>query len=196
MPENRVACSTCWISTSIEGISPGTTIPCPACGESIYVDYPTTLDFFISRLDELAGFQFGIQRLQAAYKAVIIRRYQQRKQSCPETWLPVAHPLFGQRYLVSDWGRVRHKDSKKLLTPVVEGDYLRVRLSCDKNKKTVSIHVLVWEAFEGQKPKGSEIDHIDGVKSNPALNNLRLLPPGGASGNQAQRHKFRRQWDY
>jgi hypothetical protein len=53
------------------------------------------------------------------------------------------------------------------------------------------VHVLVWDTFKGSVPADKQIDHIDGIKSNPAIGNLRLLPAGGPDGNQAKRHELR-----
>jgi hypothetical protein len=43
--------------------------------------------------------------------------------------------------------------------------------------KTWFVHRLVWEAFNGEIPKGFQINHIDGVKSNNCLSNLELVTP-------------------
>ena len=45
------------------------------------------------------------------------------------------------------------------------------------NGKGHSIHRLVWEAFNGEIPTNMQIDHIDCVKTNNKLNNLRLVTP-------------------
>lgn len=42
-------------------------------------------------------------------------------------------------------------------------------------KKKVSLHRLIWKAFNGDIPEGLQIDHIDGDKSNNKLNNLRCV---------------------
>jgi len=43
--------------------------------------------------------------------------------------------------------------------------------------KTFFIHRLVWETFVGIIPKGLQINHIDGNKSNNSLSNLELVTP-------------------
>ena len=50
-------------------------------------------------------------------------------------------------------------------------------LSKSKKLKTIAVHILVWDHFGG-KPRESlkiQIDHIDKNKSNPRIDNLRLL---------------------
>lgn len=37
------------------------------------------------------------------------------------------------------------------------------------------LHRLLWEAFFGEIPKGMEVDHIDGDRTNFRLDNLRLV---------------------
>lgn len=51
----------------------------------------------------------------------------------------------------------------------VEGTYYR----CAKLKKRM--HVYVWEYYNGEIPKGYEIHHIDGDKSNNDISNLQLV---------------------
>ena len=37
-------------------------------------------------------------------------------------------------------------------------------------------HVLIWEAFNGTKPEGMEIDHINRVRDDNRIENLKLVP--------------------
>mgnify|MGYP003419942989 CR=1 FL=1 len=43
-----------------------------------------------------------------------------------------------------------------------------------KKRKTVLVHRLVWETFNGPIPDGLQIDHQDTHKDNNALSNLKL----------------------
>ena len=48
-----------------------------------------------------------------------------------------------------------------------------VRLKC--NGQNVFLHRLVWETFNGPVPEGYEIDHINGIKTDNRLENLRCV---------------------
>lgn len=49
--------------------------------------------------------------------------------------------------------------------------YIRVRL----HKRNYPAHCIIWEMHNGPIPEGYQIDHIDHVRSNNRLNNLRLV---------------------
>lgn len=61
--------------------------------------------------------------------------------------------------------------------------YLSVYLGKDNQRY---IHRLVWEAWEGAIPKGMQVCHNDGDRSNNALDNLRL---DTQKGNEADKRK-------
>ena len=42
-----------------------------------------------------------------------------------------------------------------------------------RNRRMIAVHILVCEAFHGERPKGMEVAHRDGDKANPAAANLR-----------------------
>jgi hypothetical protein len=92
------------------------------------------------------------------------------------------------RYQVSNLGRVKslkrietrsdgraHTVAESLLTPspnIVSG-HLRVNLAKDRKSKTVYIHRIVLEAFQGTCPIGQECCHADDDPSNNVISNLR-----------------------
>lgn len=93
-------------------------------------------------------------------------------------------------YQVSNCGRVKSLDryvttkkgimfyKGKILRPGKDrGGYLYVILGKDTKRTTFSIHRLVWTAFNGQRPEGMQINHIDEDKSNNAIENLNLMTP-------------------
>lgn len=49
----------------------------------------------------------------------------------------------------------------------------------EKRPRSISLHRLVWLRFKGRIPKGKEINHDDGVKSNNHINNLELTTRSG-----------------
>ena len=52
--------------------------------------------------------------------------------------------------------------------------YRRVRVSGNK-LDIVFVHRLVWETFNGEIPEGMEIDHINTIKTDNRLENLRCV---------------------
>ena len=97
-----------------------------------------------------------------------------------EIW--VAIPGF-KGYMVSNFGRVKSLNYNKtgkegmLATLKTNCGYLRVNLQKDNKSRHVSVHRIVWEAFNGPIPPGMQINHIDEDKTNNNLDNLELVTP-------------------
>jgi len=64
--------------------------------------------------------------------------------------------------------------------------YLAVQLWKDGKMRRFQLHVLVARAFLGQAPTGTEVNHRDGDKHNPAANNLEYL-----SHSENMKHAYR-----
>jgi len=47
----------------------------------------------------------------------------------------------------------------------------------DKKKRTRTVSRFVWEHFNGEIPMGYEIDHINGVRTDNRIENLRCVTP-------------------
>lgn len=99
-----------------------------------------------------------------------------------EEWRPVVG--YEGQYEVSNMGRVCHiKDGHASLLklsihkkgkPSSNGsEYRSVNLFSNKKAKTVDVHRLVAEAFIGPRPKGMETMHINGIRYDNRLSNLR-----------------------
>ncbi len=56
---------------------------------------------------------------------------------------------------------------------VSKAGYLRIRYK----GKIEYVHRIVWEHFNGPITKGMHIDHINGIKSDNRLVNLRMVTP-------------------
>lgn len=84
-------------------------------------------------------------------------------------------------YEVSNMGRVRslnyHREKRvQILNRVIHPNgYDRITLCKDGKKKLAQVHRLVWEAFMGKIPEGYEIDHINTVRDDNRLENLRCV---------------------
>lgn len=92
-----------------------------------------------------------------------------------EVWKPV--PGYEGHYEVSDMGRVRSikfgmikmlKQSQR-----VKDKYYSVTLCLNGKEKHYFVHRLVYEAFEKPISKGLQIDHINGIKTDNNISNLR-----------------------
>lgn len=88
-------------------------------------------------------------------------------------------PKFENRYQVSNKGRIKslgneYKRKEKILKSSLNSrGYLTVHL----NSKTYQVHQLVAMAFLNHIPNGyvKIVDHIDNLKTNNNVNNLRLI---------------------
>lgn len=83
------------------------------------------------------------------------------------------------KYQVSDEGQVRNVETGLVLRPGKKpGGYLFVgladhRISKGRRKKYHHVHRLVAQAFIPNPDDKSDVDHIDGVKTNNHVSNLR-----------------------
>lgn len=98
-----------------------------------------------------------------------------------EKWRPIAR---NRKYLISDRGRVKTfhgrwtKTKGKILRDIC-GTYPETRLyGNDGSCERILTHRLVWETFRGPIPRGFHINHLDGDKHNPRLDNLECVTPG------------------
>lgn len=82
-------------------------------------------------------------------------------------------------YYASRDGKVfkTYKNGKTIeLTPIThDNGYQIVNLYNNKTKRQALIHRIIWETFMGDIPQGLEIDHINCVRSDNRLDNLRTL---------------------
>jgi len=82
-------------------------------------------------------------------------------------------------YKVSDLGRVksfaRYPDGRLLKATIAKNGYEVINMSFDHKQVQFHIHVLVAEAFIGQRPEGYEVNHKDGNKLNNVVSNLEYL---------------------
>jgi len=72
------------------------------------------------------------------------------------------------------------------LVGCIGGDgYRRVQV----NKKGYQVHRLIWEMFNGEIPEGYEIDHVNHIRDDNRLENLRLVSRQDNRRNQAKSPK-------
>ena len=98
-----------------------------------------------------------------------------------ERWLPVAG---WPGYSVSDQGRVRkHTDGPRTKAGILHikirpGEYPYAHLSDGQQENTQKrIHTIVLEAFVGPCPRGQQGQHVNDIKSDNKLSNLKYGTP-------------------
>lgn len=77
----------------------------------------------------------------------------------------------------SSFGRVMYPSGRIANTGLTEYGYRRAHWSVAGVHKIALQHSLVADAFLGPRPIGYHIDHIDGVRTNNSISNLRYLTP-------------------
>lgn len=113
------------------------------------------------------------------------------EQATTEEWRPVPVVRFAHLYSVSSLGRVRSEEridpnrrstrvlkARVLVCPVDPAGYRRLVLIDDGERLGVAVHALVAGAFLGDRPDGLTVDHINGVKTDNRVENLRYLSRG------------------
>ena len=64
-----------------------------------------------------------------------------------------------------------------------ENGYIRI----SRNNIVVYMHIWIWEQIFGPIPEGWEIDHINGIKTDNRLDNLRCIPQAAQARNKPKR---------
>lgn len=79
----------------------------------------------------------------------------------------------------SRWGKPRNIHFKEtiLQQSIGANGYKNVTLSKNGKTKTIEVHKLVYEAFNGKVPDNMQVNHIDENHHNNNLSNLNLLTP-------------------
>jgi hypothetical protein len=91
------------------------------------------------------------------------------------------------RYAASENGEIYSYFSDRVLRPSKHsGGYLSVMLSKGGRTKRYFVHSLIWQTYRGASAVGCEIDHINRIKTDNRLCNLRCVPH---SSNQHNRGK-------
>ncbi len=83
--------------------------------------------------------------------------------------------LLRGKYWVSEYGDVVNaRTGYHLQAKAYASGYVRVGSAVTK---ACGVHCAVYEAFVGEIPKGMQVNHLDGVKTNNHISNLELCTP-------------------
>jgi hypothetical protein len=95
-----------------------------------------------------------------------------------EVW--VECPKF-QRYLVSSFGRFKHRETGFIMKGIkASNGYPIAQLTLNKKQHAILAHRLVCEAFHGPSPAGKDlVNHIDGNRANNNASNLEWVSRRG-----------------
>jgi len=110
------------------------------------------------------------------------------QKSCTETWVSV--PGFEGLYEVSRSGLVRcvrnhQRNANQFLKPVARSDgYFQITLYRKGIPKVWLLHRLVLFSITGPAPEGTECAHMDGNKTNNAIENLAWVTPAENSAHK------------
>ena len=81
-----------------------------------------------------------------------------------------------ENYMISNLGNVWSITNKKMLNPTDNGNgYKRVHLCSHGEKKRISVHRLVVQAFIGEIAEGLEVNHINHNRADNRLINLEII---------------------
>ena len=89
-------------------------------------------------------------------------------------------------YQVSNLGRVKNNKTGKILKPYLTRGYLRVSLYNESSRKCKLVHRLVAEAFLPNPDNKSDVNHINGCKTDANVCNLEWV---SASENMSHAHQ-------
>ena len=106
-----------------------------------------------------------------------------------ERWLPI--PGYVGLYAVSDRGQVMSMNYARTGLPQVmrqaqRRGYRAVQLQTGSEGKTLSVHSLVMLAFAGPRPKGMQVNHVNGIKHDNRLANLEYV-----TASENRKHSYR-----
>ena len=107
-------------------------------------------------------------------------RESMKENNIQETWKDI--PGYEGLYQASNLGRIRSfkRNNIRILKPGKNRDgsgYYIVKLYLNSVRKNVSVHRLLWTAFNGPIPEGLQINHLNENKADNRLENLSLCTP-------------------
>ena len=89
-----------------------------------------------------------------------------------DIWLPFRD----SRYMISNTGKVKNNQTRKLLKGILDGDgYIRYSLRLSTGRRHINAHRLVYETFCGNLISNLVINHKNGIKHDNHMDNLEQI---------------------
>ena len=89
-----------------------------------------------------------------------------------------------ENYSVSDFGNVKNNRTGRILKQSTTNGYPRLELKVNKLRSSKLVHVLVARAFISNPDAKRCVDHIDNIRTNNNVSNLRWATHAENSFNQ------------
>ena len=94
-----------------------------------------------------------------------------------EKWKEI--PNINEKYIVSNFGNVKHKRLNKKVIPKIDNGKLKITICVEKGKwKHYLVHKLVYELFKEEIPPKHYVYHLDKNVYNNNITNLKLIKFG------------------
>ena len=104
-----------------------------------------------------------------------------------EEYRPIKN--YESTYAVSNMGNIKNITTGLILKPSFDcRGYLHVNLYCNKKQKNYRIHRLVAKAFLGNNNNHPQVDHINNIKTDNRVENLRWVSNGENQRNRPKRN--------
>jgi transposase-like protein len=141
----------------------------------------------------MVRFLIGETRRQLLIRYNLETAQVQHTQGVTERW----RAIDGYGIEVSDLGGVRSSITKKPRKISYANGYKQIGVWHDyTGQGAIGIHRLVMFAFAGPCPAGKEVDHINGIRDDNRLSNLRYVTRSeNINGTVARGHRGSNRWN-